>query len=360
MPSIHQFVAGFTRYDAISNEAVLFRDLFRQRGFRSAIFSAGRHINKKWRDEVQEAAVYAASASPDDLVLLHLSIGSTVNDVFRTLPCRKAILYHNITPPSYFDLINIQTATHLRRGLQQTASLAGVAAVNMADSRFNAGELEALGYRDVRVLPIVLNVETPPADVDRRIVESLDDGRRHILFVGRCTPNKRIEDLIRVFAYYQKTVEPRSRFIHVGSAAGAERYHALLAAMVANLGLEQFVFAGSVPQPELNAYYQCADAFLCMSEHEGFCIPLLESMSHGVPVVAHASAAIPETLDGSGVLLAERRFDLAAEALGRVVGDPALRAAVVAGQNERLQRYRSRHLADELMTHLAPVLPRHD
>jgi len=360
MPAIHQFTAGYTRYDAISNEAAMFRDIFRRQGFRSEIYSEGRNINKTLRDAVRDAATYAAEANPGDLVLLHLSIGSEVNDLFQTLPCRKAILYHNITPPSYFDRVNIQTAAHLSRGLRQTAALAGAATVTMADSRFNASELEALGYRDVRVLPIVLDMDSITRDIDRRTADSLRDGLRNIIFVGRCTPNKKIEDLVHVFAFYQKTVEPRSRFIQIGSTAGVERYHALLSTMTRELHLQNFIFAGSVPQPVLNAYYRHADAFLCMSEHEGFCIPLIESMLHGVPVVAHASAAIAETLDGCGILLDERRFDLAAETLGRVIRDPALRSAVVTGQNERLQRYRSRHLENELLTHLAPVLPRHD
>lgn len=360
MPAIHQFTAGYTRYDAISNEAALFRDMFRRQGFRSEIFSEGRNINRTLRAEVRDAATYAAEAAPGDLVLLHLSIGSDVNDIFRTLPCRKAILYHNITPPRYFDRINIQTAAHLTRGLRQTAALAGTAAVNMADSRFNTGELEALGYRDVHVLPIMLDIDSITRETDRRTADTLSDGLRNIIFVGRCTPNKKIEDLINVFAFYQKTVEPRSRFIQIGSTAGVERYHALLSTMTKELRLQNFIFAGSVPQPVLNAYYRNADALLCMSEHEGFCIPLIESMLHGVPVVAHASAAIPETLDGCGILLDERRFDLAAETLGRVIRDPALRSAVVAGQDERLQRYRHRNLEEELLTHLAPVLPRHD
>lgn len=360
MPAIHQFTAGYTRYDAISNEAALFRDVFRRQGFRSEIFSERRSINKALREEVRDAAAYAATATPDDLVLLHLSIGSDVNDVFRTLPCRKAILYHNITPPRYFDLINIQTASHLERGLRQAAALAGTATVNMADSRFNAGELEALGYRDVQVLPILLDTDSITRETDRHTAAALDDGLRNIIFVGRCTPNKKIEDLIQTFAFYQKTLEPRSRFIQIGSTAGVERYHALLSTMTRELRLQNFIFAGSVPQPVLNAYYHRADAFLCMSEHEGFCIPLIESMLHGVPLIAHASAAIPETLDGSGVLLDERRFDLAAETLDRVIRDPALRAAIVAGQNERLQRYRHRNLENELLAHLAPVLPRHD
>jgi len=357
MPAIHQLTAGFARSDAISNEAVVFRDIFRHGGYRSEIFSEPRNVNKALRDEVRDAAVCAAEVTPGDLVLLHLSIGTPVNDCFRSLPCRKAILYHNITPAHYFDFISTQTAAHLRRGRSQAAALAGVADVNMADSRFNAQELEAMGYRDVRVLPIVLDIDQITRDIDPATAGIYNDGLRNILFVGRCTPNKKIEDLIRVFAFYQKTIEPRSRFIHVGSAAGAERYQALLSSMIRDLHLQNFIFAGSVPQPVLNACYRHADAFLCMSEHEGFCIPLLESMLHGVPVVAHASAAIPETMDGGGILLDERRFDIAAEALHRVIDNSALRAAVIAGQNARLERYRHRNLEAELMAHLRPVLP---
>jgi glycosyltransferase involved in cell wall biosynthesis len=357
MPAVHQFTAGFAYSDAISNEAVEFRDIFRGQGYNSNIFSESRNVLKSLRKEVRDASECAASVSPDDLVLLHLSIGSTVNETFRHLPCRKAILYHNITPDHYFSFISTQTAAHLKNGRNQAANLAGVADINMADSHFNAKELAEMGYKDVKVLPIVMNVDTITRDIDDRTANRYNDGHHNILFVGRCTPNKKIEDLIRVFAFYQKTIEPRSRLIHVGSAAGTERYQALLSSMVKDLNLRQVVFAGSVPQPVLNACYQQAHAFLCMSEHEGFCIPLMEAMMHKLPVVAHASAAIPETLDGCGILLDERQFDVAAEVLHRVITDDALRMAVIADQNKRLDRYKQRNLETELLDHLRPVLP---
>lgn len=357
MPAIHQFTAGFAYSDAISNEARVFRDIFRRRGYDSEIFSETRNVNKTLRHEVKDASECAATVAQDDLVLLHLSIGSAVTDIFRQLPCRKAILYHNITPAHYFTFISAQTAAHLKAGRNQAASLAGVADVNMADSRFNAQELTKLGYADVKVLPIVMDVDTITREIDARTANLYNDGLHNILFVGRCTPNKKIEDLIRVFAFYQKTIEPQSRLIHVGSAAGSERYQALLFSMIKDLGLRNVEFAGSVPQPVLNACYQQAHAFLCMSEHEGFCIPLIEAMLHNVPVVAHASAAIPETLDGSGIRLDERRFDVAAEALHRVITDKSLREAVIADQAKRLERYQNRNLETELIDHLQAVLP---
>jgi glycosyltransferase involved in cell wall biosynthesis len=356
MANIHQFSAGFTPGDAISNEAIRFRDILREWGYRSEIFSDERCTQAAQRKHVPDVETFASTAQPDDVVLLHLSIGSKVNEVFRDLPCKKAILYHNVTPEHYFELINKQTAQALRRGREQVASLSDTADVNMAVSRFNASELESVGYRNVEVLPLVLDFSLLTDDVDPRTRSKLSDGCKNILFVGRCTPNKKIEDLLRVFAYYQKTIEPRSRLIHVGSHAGAERYFCLLTAMVRELGLQNVWFAGTLSQPALNACYASADAFLCMSEHEGFCIPLVESMLHEVPILAHASAAIPETLDGSGILLHERRFDLAAELLGRLVADDTLRDAVIANQNDRLNRYRSRDLESELKQHLAPLI----
>ncbi len=356
MPAIHQFSAGFTPGDAISNEALLFRGIFRRWGYTSNIFSETRCVIASERKQVRDVDDYAAEASPEDVVLLHLSIGSKINEVFKQLPCKKAILYHNVTPAHYFELINKQTTGNLQQGREQVTALYNSATVNMAVSKFNAAELEAVGYPPVDVLPLVLDFGALTKDIDKKICTKLDDGLKNILFVGRCTPNKKIEDLLHVFAYYQKTIEPQSRLIHVGSHAGSERYYALLTTMVRELKLNNVLFTGAIPQPALNAYYTCADAFLCMSEHEGFCIPLIESMSHNVPILAHASAAIPETLDGCGILMGERKFDLAAELLNQLITNITLREAVISQQNERLARYMAQDLEAELRQHLAPLL----
>jgi len=357
MPTLHQFVAGFTSGDAISNEAILFRDIFRKWGFSSELFSEERCVQQAARKRVRDVDYYAPTADPNDLVLLHLSVGSKVNETFKRLNCKKAILYHNVTPAHYFEIINKQTAGVLRLGREQVAALAKSASVNMACSNFNAAELVAVGYENVAVLPLVLDLSLLTQTTDAGALRKFDDGRKNILFVGRCTPNKKIEDLLHVFAYYQKTIEPNSRLIHVGSHAGAERYFNLLTTMVRDLDLKHVHFAGTVSQSELNACYASADAFLCMSEHEGFCIPLIESMLHAVPILAHASAAIPETLDGSGILMQERRFDLAAELLSSLIENRQLRDAVIKEQSARLDRYRERDLEAELKNHLAPLLP---
>ena len=364
MAAIHQFVAGFSNGDAISNEARVLRNIFRGWGFASDIFCETRRILPELRREVQDASAFASVCRPEDIVLLHLSIGSVVNEVFASLNCRKAILYHNITPMHFFQTVNRQTAMILARGREQTRALAGAAAVNMADSAFNAAELAELGFRDVRVLPLLLDLDMLRSKPDAAMLAHFRDNKTNVLFVGRCVPNKRIEDAIMAFHSFQRTVEPNSRFIHAGSYAGTERYYYALQTMVKELALRDCMLIGAVTQAQLNALYGAADLFLCMSEHEGFCIPLLEAMQHDVPVLAYAAGAVPETLDGAGVLVREKNYPQIAEMMGKLKNDAAFRGAVQCGQQERLNRYRSRNLEQELRAHLEPLLgnmnsPRH-
>ena len=356
MRAIHQIVAGYANGDAISNEVRVMRALFKSWGYESHVYSEQKRILPELRGEARDLAASREDFRPDDVVLLHLSIGSDVNDIFPSLQGRKAILYHNITPPGYFRGVQEQTAHMLDRGRQQARALAGSAEVVMADSRFNAEEIAEMGHANPHVLPLVLDFATLRAKPDRRILRQYRDGMVNILFVGRCAPNKKIEDLLNAFYYFQRYVQPASRLIHVGSYAGMEQYHALLLTRSRELQLKNVDLVGSVRQDELNAYYEVSRAFLCLSDHEGFCIPLLEAMTHDLPVVAYAAGAVPETMDGAGVLVHEKRFDLIAEVLGRVAEDEPLRAAILKGQRDRLARYEKQDLAADLKRFLAPLL----
>lgn len=356
MPAIHQFSAGFARGDAISNEARVLRAMFRAWGHASDIFTEQRRMPADLRKDARDIEEAETSIAPDDIVLLHLSIGSPVNAMFARLKCKKAILYHNITPPDYFRGIQEEIAHHLRAGFEQVRALAGAADVNLAVSRFNAQELALMGYRNVKVMPMKLERGQWEGSLDRRILQEYGDGRTNILFVGRGAPNKRIEDLLFTHYYAQRYVDSDARLIHVGSYAGLERYQALLRTKAVELKLRNYVFAGSVPPDALRSYYAVATVFLCMSEHEGFCIPLVEAMAHRVPVLAFAAAAVPETMDGAGILLREKRFDVIAELIGRLSHDTALRESITAAQTRRLQRYLDQDFAAMWRAHLQPLL----
>jgi len=356
MPSLHQFVAGFAKGDAISNEARVLRDLFRSWGFASEIYCERRRVLPELRKDTRDIETATADLGPGDVALLHLSIGSPVNLAFKALKCRKAILYHNITPPDFFRGIQEEIAHHLRNGFEQVRALAGCAEVNLAVSHFNAQELALMGYRDVQVMPMKLERGQWEGPVDQRIVSRYADGRTNILFVGRGAPNKRIEDLLFALYYVQKYVDPTARLIHVGSYGGLERYHALLQTKAYELRLDHVVYPGSIPPDQLRAFYQVASVFLCMSEHEGFGIPLMEGMARNVPVMAYAAAAVPETMDGAGILFHQKRFDLLAELIDRVARDQALRASILAAQQARVQRYLNQDFTGLWRRFLEPLL----
>lgn len=358
MTAIHQLVAGFANGDAISNEAVVMRKIFRSWGFQSDIFCEKKRVLPELRPETRDISECHAEFNSDDIAFLHLSIGSDINDLFSKLSCKKSILYHNVTPSHYFDLINKQTAYTLDRGRKQVAALANAAQVNLSDSRFNAEELEKLGYRKVQVLPLVLDLQRLKDNPDRRTLNVYSDGTKNVIFVGRCAPNKKIEDIIKAFFYFHKHVEPDSRLILVGSYAGTERYQNLLLTQARELELSDVRFTSNIPQPQLNAIYKCAHIFLSMSEHEGFCIPVIESMVHDIPVLAYAAAAVPETMSGAGILFREKRYEEIAEMMGRLINDSLLRKSVLNGQRKRVAEYGSRDLAAELKQMLTPILPR--
>jgi glycosyltransferase involved in cell wall biosynthesis len=338
-PAIHQLVAGYSNGDAISNEARVWRSTFRSWGYASDIYCETRRILPELRNDARDLTTASQSIRKEDTVVLHLSIGSDANLAFKALNCRKVILYHNITPPDFFRGYNEELVHHLTVGREQLAALRDTADINLAVSKFNAAEMTDAGYKNVGVVPLIVDRSHWNGPVDHRLVKRYRDGFTNIVFVGRCAPNKRIEDLLFTLYYCQKYVNPETRLIHVGSFAGLERYQGMLRTKAMELRLNHFVVAGSVRPDELRAYYQAADVFLCLSEHEGFCIPLLEAMGHRIPVIAYNAGAVAETLDGAGVLLNEKRFDVLAELIQRSTSDESLRAGIIQGQDARLKKF---------------------
>jgi len=347
MQTIHQILAGYTNGDAISNEARYFRDIFRKNGFTSDIYCPQRNIGEKNKDAFD---INQCAPSKEDIVLLHLSMGTPANIYFNNLDCRKIILYHNITPSHFFRFINEDTLSTLEQGLKQVAMLADSADINLADSKFNAKEVTKLGYKDVDVLPIIIDFEKldiPPA---KRILAKYKDGKKNILFVGRCAPNKKIEDLITAFYVYKRTVDSESRLILAGSPNGCERYFYMLKDYIGKLNLEDSVIlTASIPQNELNAYYQIADLFLCMSEHEGFCIPLIEAMYKNTPILAYAEAAVPETLDGASVIFKEKDYKTVVEMMNQIITDNDIKQNIINAQNKRVQKLQNLNLEKQII-----------
>ena len=187
---------------------------------------------------------------------------------------------------------------------------------------------------------------------------AFDDDWVNILFVGRMIPNKRIEDVIRAFHAYKRWFNPRSRLLLVGSHGGFERYLAMVHDFVARLGAADVHMLGHVSNEELAAYYEIADVFLCASEHEGFCVPLMEAFHMGVPVVAHAATAVPATMDGGGVLFGHKDPIEIAGILDALVSNASLRESVLAKQDAALDRLLAKDFGGLLLGFVDEALAR--
>jgi glycosyltransferase involved in cell wall biosynthesis len=300
---------------------------------------------------------YGQVSSPETVCLFHFAIGSGAGRLILGAPDRLVVRYHNITPPEFFAGFLPHLARQCHQGRRELRAFAPRAELALGVSEFNRRELAAAGFARTGVLPMPLDLDRwaarPRAAAVRRLY---GDGRTNLLFVGRIIPNKAIEDLLRLFAVYQRSIDPASRLLLVGDHWGYEPYLLRLEELARALALEDVVFTGQVEDDELRAYYAVASAYVSMSEHEGFGVPLLEAMAFGLPVVAYDGGAVAETLGGAGVLLADKQPEVAAELVHRLVGDPALRGAVLAGQARRLEELRSVDPGARLLQALAPVL----
>jgi glycosyltransferase involved in cell wall biosynthesis len=253
-----------------------------------------------------------------------------------------ALVYHNITPPEYFLGVHRQLVRQCYHGRRELLAYRTRCDLALGDSEFNRQELEQAGFPSTAVLPVVPDFSHLAGPPDPRMVATYDDEWTNLLFVGRVIPNKRPDNLIRFFHAYKTLYNPKSRLILAGSYGGFEVYLAQLHALTAALGVSDVHILGQVTNEELAALYECADLFLCASEHEGFCVPIVEAFFKGVPVVAYAATAVPATMDGGGVLYETREPARVAAIVHGVLSDAGLEAQVLAAQDAALTRLQAR------------------
>ena len=348
MPTIVQFTTVLDYGDAVSDEVIAIDDALRRKGYSTAIYC--QHFAFRMRSR---AMAYHDFRAPSGrwLVLYHHSIASDVCSFVTGLKCPKVMIYHNITPPEYFYGTNDVIAELMRKGRAELAALAPHYDLALGDSDFNRRELEAAGFKPTGVLPLIMDFDkyrTPP---NPTVLRHLGDGRTNLLYVGRIAPNKRQEDVIKVFCFY-KQLDPAARLVLVGSDANTDPYRRWLDDLVAQLDLSDVVFTGHVELRDLLAYYQTAAIFISMSEHEGFGVPLVESMVFNVPIVALATSAVPETLNGSGILVRHKHYAAIAALLHQVTQDNHLRQRLIARGRQRLTDFEPARLIDQLEIYL--------
>jgi len=289
------------------------------------------------------------------VILYHASIGSPVVDIIETSAGVLAIDYHNITPASLVERWAPGLGHEVRLGRDQLSDLAARTRFALADSEFNRRELIDLGYRSTETAPLLLDMRRTNSAFDETVLAQLTGPTPrgpHFLFVGKVAPHKAPHDLVAMLAAYRAVYEPTARLSLVGTPI-SDRYLEALEAYINDLGLSDAVtITGSIPQASLEAYWRSADVFVCASEHEGFCVPLVEAMGHDIPIVAFAAAAVPETIGDAGLTVTDKSPLALAAAVNRVLSDHHLSAALRQRGQERVASLDLDHATSVFMERL--------
>jgi glycosyltransferase involved in cell wall biosynthesis len=352
---INQWVPAAHRGDAIGDSARRVRDMLRVAGHDSELYALT--IDEDLRDDVRPFS--DAGARRGHITIFHFALPSPMTEAFASLTGIRVLQYHNITPARFFGPYDARMFRLAALGRQELRSLADRVDLALGDSEFNRQELEELGFPRTGVMPIAVDMERLTAAPRRPALEKIlgGDGFINFLFVGRIVPNKRIEDHIRLAEMYKRYIDSYYRFIFVGRYDGLPRYYSMIRALIVQYRMlpERFIFTGAVPDDDLAAYYRWADAYISLSEHEGFCVPLVEAMATDVPVLAYAAGAVPETLGGAGVVFSPKDFEFAAEMLGTLVYDRPVRDRIISGQRRRVRDFAPDRIEQRLKAVLATL-----
>jgi L-malate glycosyltransferase len=330
---INQFLPTIAPRDAIGNEVFEIRKILTNWGYRSEIYAENIHPSLK----AKQFTNYSQKASENNIALFHFSVGSDISYYVKNLPDKKIIRYHGITPPQYLTGTNQYLMELLRQGREQLLSFPSVTQLALANSRYTEIELQEMKFGSTAVLPLIINFEVYKK-FNEDILLKYDDDYVNIIFTGRIIPQKRQDDLIKIFYYYQK-INPKSRLILIGNADNFERYYASLLDLIKRLHINNVIFTGSIPTEALVAYYKLADIFLCMSEWETFCVPLVESMYFNVPIIANNATAIPQTLGDSGILVNKKEYCTIAEMINEIIEKKKLRDQIIEKEKTRLRAF---------------------
>jgi glycosyltransferase involved in cell wall biosynthesis len=353
-PRVHQVLATLGYGDAIGHEVMGIQRVLRDAGYESEIFV--ETADPRLEDLTLDYRDLVGGVAPSDLLIHHFSIGSRASRTAYALPGRMALGYHNITPPEYFIGVHKDLVKLCFRGRRELTAYINRAELALGDSEYNRQELDAIGFHATGVLPVVPGFSHLDGIPDRILAADFDDEWTNVMFVGRVIPNSKFEDLIRAFLASRTRHNPRARLLLVGSYSGFERYFAMLQALIARLGTPDVHFLGHVSNEELTALYDVADLFLCASEHEGFCVPIIEAFYKRIPVLAYAATAVPATMDGGGVLYDTKDALDIARLMEAVLDDGRIEDAVVQSQDAALQRLRQRDFGGTLLRFVEETL----
>lgn len=348
MATIHQFAPVISPGDGVSGSVFLTRALLRKLGHKSEIYTG--NTSNELRGETLHISKFDNNC---DLLFVHHSMGHDLEGWLYSTACRRALIYHNITPSQYFHPDSNEYLYSLK-GRQQLREWRSLFSGAVGVSPYNLIELEEAGYDNAAIIPLLIDFakftgETSPPNPSWHLRET----ETLVMSVGRFAENKRQHLLLEAFWYMRKMLPDKpARLILVGGVTSTN-YHRQIVARIYELGLENEVsLTGKCSDAQLRWLYGNADVLWCASEHEGFCIPLVEANFFSLPVISFATSNIPETLGTSGILIEESSPIAMAATTVSILGDTVLSKKVVAEGARNLERYSADNLLPILKNYL--------
>ena len=331
---IAQLVHTLSYGDAISTEVLSIHRVCQELGWQSQIYAINEHPKLKG----QSIKYQELDSSYDGEVILHYSLGSPLNDLYRSLTkAKRNLIYHNLTPAKTFAAVNPRIVRDIESGLRELPELLKISDKIISDSEFNASEITAYGFSsEVLEIPFDPNRWDLPANTGIA-AQIKNDPALHIVHVGRLAPNKKIEDLIKTCYVLRENINRNIRLWLVGIDIDTELYSFALKRMINFLGLEQEVrLVGCFADSEVRALYENASVYVCLSEHEGYCLPVIEAMHFGLPVIAYNSSALPQTVASGGIIIDQKDYLQLALLINEVGTNAALKQQLASAGRKRL------------------------
>lgn len=352
MMKIIQVAHALTYADAASNQVIAMDKMFKRLGYESKVYA--EKIDNRLNYAIQNYSELIPS--PDIIYIYHFSTGTSFIEKVLNYPYPIVIYYHNITPANFFWANAWGSYFSSIKGRKQLRLLREKTLFAWAASKYSRNELEQVGFKNTAVLPIIIDLEIyKHTEMNERIINSYQDNYINMLCVGRVTYHKKQEHAIRVLYYYKKFINLNARLFIVGGAK--KQYQLQLKKLAEYLKIDRdVIFTGKISFSDLCTYYKCADLALSFSEHEGFCVPLIESMIFEKPIFAMSRAAVPDTMGQSGVLFDDVNPAVVAEMIHHVVTNKELLDSVIAAQSMQLKGFALKVIAHQLEKNISEII----
>ncbi len=334
---IEQFLPAFHYGDATSNSSLAFHKFLISKGIESRLISLTS--DKNIIDKVILFKDYKFNS--ESIKILHYAIPSPLTDFFRNSGGKKVIIYHNITPSKFFADYSEFLTKFTNDGRLHLESLNDSFDLSIGVSNYNAEDLRALNFNNVKVFPLIVDLKDYDKPYNKGYYNLINDDRKNILCVGRIAPNKKIEDAVKMLFFYKKYLSPSIRLIVAGNQNSVPKYFSAVRDLASRFYLtsEDILFTGHIKFDEFLSVYRIADVYLSMSEHEGFCLPVMESFKMDLPVAAFDAGAIRETVGKGGVIFDTKDPEKVAGTLEYLISNGQIREKLINSGRERLDKY---------------------